>query len=143
MKFEFPEDRKYFESLFGVSNIDQCSDFFDFRDPKVKRKEFSLIRKKVFANLIEKHGFVCQLSCHEDCLQKPTQVDHLIPLATNQLNKKSRRLNALPRKKVVAQSFGSNNPINLILACSRCNAFKKHKLPDKDMISRIIIKTES
>jgi 5-methylcytosine-specific restriction endonuclease McrA len=41
-------------------------------------------------------------------------------------------------KKVPALSYGSNDLANLVLACKRCNAFKKHLMPSKELISRIL-----
>jgi 5-methylcytosine-specific restriction endonuclease McrA len=56
------------------------------------------------------------------------QLDHLIPLSSNELNKRLRALPRVGKAKVARQSFGSNHADNLILACKRCNAFKKHRL---------------
>jgi len=102
---------------------------FDFRDPKLKRKEFGLIRNKVYKKLVADHGEKCQLKLCADCSQeKVFAVDHFIPLSSNELNKKIRKLKASKGKKVLSQSFGSNDISNLRIACKRCNDFKKHRI---------------
>lgn len=102
---------------------------FDFRSPLVKRKEFNLIRNKVFKELVGKYGKKCQLKIHPDCSKEEKfDVDHYVPLSTNQLNKSLRDLKPKVGKKVASQSFGSNDISNLRIACKRCNSFKKHKI---------------
>jgi 5-methylcytosine-specific restriction endonuclease McrA len=77
------------------------------------------------------------LRCHPDCTEIGVEVDHLIPLSSNVLNKKLRKMKGENKKKVPAQSFGSNDLSNFILACSRCNAFKKHRLPSSELLTRM------
>jgi len=102
---------------------------FDFRNPSIKRKEFNQIRNKVFKELSEKYGEKCQLNlCKDCCKEKSFEVDHFIPLSTNELNKKLRGMKAEKGKKVPSQSFGSNDISNLRIACKKCNAFKKHRI---------------
>jgi hypothetical protein len=102
---------------------------FDFRDPKIKRDEFNKIRNNIFKKLVSKYEKNCQLNLHKDCSkEKLFDVDHYIPLSTNELNKKIRGIKPKDGKKVPAQSFGSNDISNLRIACKRCNAFKKHKI---------------
>ena len=102
---------------------------FDFRSPVIKRKEFNLIRNEVFKELVVKYGKKCQLSMHPDCSKKKTfDVDHYIPLSTNKLNKNLRKMKSGVGKKVISQSFGSNDISNLRIACKCCNSFKKHKI---------------
>jgi len=102
---------------------------FDFRDSLIKRREFNLLRPKIYKELILKYGKKCQLNIHPDCSkEKIFDVDHYIPLATNKLNKILRRLKPENGKKVPSQSFGSNDISNLRIACKRCNAFKKHRI---------------
>lgn len=133
MQFEYSEDREFFVNLLagGDEKIfeTEFSDYFDFRHPAIKRWEFNKTRKKVLASLLEKYGEVCQLRIHPDCSkEKIWEPDHIIPLSTNELNKKLRHMARTSSEKVPAQSFGSNHPKNLILACKRCNAFKKHRI---------------
>jgi hypothetical protein len=53
-------------------------------------------------------------------------------------------LKARPGKKVLTQAYGSNNPLNLVLACKRCNAHKKHNFPSVEQLGRILsIRLES
>lgn len=102
---------------------------FDFRDPKIKRFEFNKLRNDLFRKLLDKHGEICQLRlCADCCVVKRFDIDHYIPLSTNELNKKLRGLKPKDGKKVPSQSFGSNDIANLRIACKRCNAFKKHRI---------------
>ena len=138
MDFEFSEDREYFDRCFTCwGGLDSRMDLFDFRDPELKRKEFEKIRNKVFEELKVSYGESCQLKCHEDCTGVATQVDHLIPLSSNELNKKLRLLKGTDGKKTISQSFGSNAITNFVLACKRCNAFKKHRFPDQELLRGI------
>ena len=93
IQFEHPEDRKFFiDRLAGGDEQKFEAEFlncFDFREPAIKRKEFKALRTKAFRDLREKHGETCQLRIHADCSKdKRWEVDHIIPLATNELNKK-------------------------------------------------------
>jgi len=133
MDFTYKADYNYFVRLLAKGDRHlfekKYKYLFDFRDPKIKRKEFNFIRKKVFSDLVKRYGLVCRLKLHPDCSKiKKFDVDHIIPLSTNELNKKLRNMKPQLGKKVSTQSFGSNHPYNLTLACSRCNAFKKHKI---------------
>lgn len=102
---------------------------FDFRPPTIKRKEFNLIRNKVFKELVLKYGKKCQLKIHPNCgKEKKFDVDHFIPLSTNKLNKSLRKMKPEKGKKVISQSFGSNDISNLRIACKCCNSCKKHKV---------------
>lgn len=140
--FEFVEDEKYFANILCNGDIgileSKYSKMFDFRSPIVKRKEFNVIRNKIYSELVTKYGKICMLKMHPDCSpEKKLVVDHLIPLSSNILNKKLRGLKAELGKKVKSQSFGSNNVSNLILACERCNSYKKHNLPDKNLFQEV------
>jgi 5-methylcytosine-specific restriction endonuclease McrA len=133
MNFQYKADLKYFADLLANGNIGQLKKqykgYFDFRDPLIKRKEFNLIRGKIFKDLIKKYRGKCQLKLVEDCSVDTTLVvDHFIPLSSNILNKKLRKLKAAKGKKVLTQSFGSNNPANFVLACAKCNSNKKHRI---------------
>lgn len=112
--------------------------FFDFRDPSIKRKEFNAKRNSIYSALLKKYGRQCLLSLNDKCTrQKNLVIDHFIPLSSNELNKKLRHLRPSNGKKVPTQSFGSNNIANLILACEKCNGFKKHKIPTKEMWEKL------
>lgn len=103
-------------------------DYFDERAPQVKRAEFNKLRHKLYEELGESYGYSCMLNLLEACLDTENlAIDHLIPLSSNELNKKLRNVQSLPSKKVVTQSYGSNNIKNLAIACSKCNDFKKHR----------------
>src|SRR5262245_13000557 len=133
MQFKYPEDRKYFANLLAGGDekrLDrEFSDYFDFREPTIKRLEFNKMRRKFLADLIEKNGEVCHWHAHLDCSkEKIWELDHIIPLKTNELNKKLRGMIRVSNRKVPSQSFGSNHPKNLVLSCKRCNAFKKHRI---------------
>ena len=138
MDFEFKEDEQHFVSLFlliGGLEGNRC--LFDFRPPDLKRKEFNKIRHTVFQKLLDEYGNYCQLHCHEDCTGEAKEVDHLIPLSSNVLNKQLRNMMGQAGKKVPAQSFGSNHTSNFIMACKRCNAYKKHRFPDVEILENI------
>jgi hypothetical protein len=86
-------------------------------------------KKKLLDELISTHGGKCQLNIHPECNRDGIfEPDHIVPLSTNELNKKLRVIKPTGIEKVLAQSFGSNHIKNLTLACKRCNAFKKHRL---------------
>lgn len=131
--FEYPEDREFFANLLADGNNARLekdfSDYFDFRHPAIKRWEFNKTKKKLLAELILEHGGKCQLRIHPDCSkEKIWEPDHIVPLSTNELNKKLRGIKRTGIEKVLAQSFGSNHIKNLTLSCKRCNSFKKHRL---------------
>ncbi len=129
MNFEFDEDRLYFEKVMGVP-IKKIETLFDFRDARIKRKEFNRVRNILFQELKKRYGITCMLAltcCNSD---SGFVIDHIIPLSTNQLNKELRNIKANTGKKVIAQSFGSNHFDNLVIACNTCNNSKKHKILD-------------
>lgn len=133
INFEYPEDREYFANLLANGDIEKLdrdfSDLFDFEHPAIKREKFNKIKKKVLQELMEKYNGECQLKIHEDCSKvEKFEVDHIIPLSSNELNKKLRGMTRISSEKVERQSFGSNNMRNMVLACKRCNAFKKHRM---------------
>lgn len=133
MNFEFPEDKHYFMSLFGVADEaefdDQFDKIFDFKTKDEKRREFDGVRSRLLPLLRVRDKNTCQLRLNGSCLgSENLVVDHIIPLATNELNKKLRKMKPVGGKKVPSQSFGSNHIDNLQLACQNCNNFKKHRI---------------
>jgi len=133
MQFKYPEDREFFANFLADGDKkrleEEFSECFDFRHPAIKRWEFNKVRKKMLDELVRKYGGKCQLRIHPDCSKDGKfEPDHIIPLSTNELNKKLRHMTRTSGEKVPAQSFGSNHPKNLILTCKRCNAYKKHRL---------------
>ena len=138
--FEYSEDRSFFAQLFGVSENELLLRYralFDFRALVVKRALFQLQRIKLWEQLrtVTEPSCFLQLSSHCTGTQQLV-LDHLIPLATNELNKKLRKQKAAFGHKVSAQSFGSNNLENLTFACTTCNNYKKHRLPSAELIQR-------
>lgn len=145
INFEHPKDREYFANLLANGNVEKLdrdfSDLFDFEHPAIKREKFNKIKKKVLKELVEKYGNECQLKIHPDCSKvEKFEVDHIIPLSSNELNKKLRGMSRISSEKVERQSFGSNNMRNMVLACKRCNAFKKHKFLDKELYEKLLTK---
>jgi hypothetical protein len=139
LAFEYPEDAAFFRDLLSdVGGLEAWGTLFDFRDPDTKRREFGRIRNQVYEALVTMEGATCQLNCHDECSGTPDEVDHLIPLKTNVLSKQLRKMSGSKGKKVSSLSYGSNKAPNLVLACSRCNAFKKHRMPSQEIISRIL-----
>jgi len=131
--FQYPEDREFFANFLAGGDKkrleEEFSECFDFRHPAIKRWEFNKVRKKMLVELTQKYGGKCQLRIHPDCSKDGKfEPDHIIPLSTNELNKKLRHMARTSGEKVPAQSFGSNHSKNLILTCKRCNAYKKHRL---------------
>src|SRR3989338_5648024 len=103
MNFQYKADLKYFTDLLANGNISQFKkrymDYFDFRDPLVKRKEFNLIRSKIFKGLVKKYNGKCQLKLVQGCSIDTTLViDHFIPLSSNELNKQLRQLKPIKGK---------------------------------------------
>jgi 5-methylcytosine-specific restriction endonuclease McrA len=141
MEFLFPEDQKIFQKLLCDEHEDlsKYESLFDFRPPILKRQEFNKIMKQVRLQLENLYGRVCQLQCSNLCnIERGINIDHLIPLSSNKLNKELRQLKALKGKKVLTQSFGSNNLSNLVLACKKCNSYKKHRFLSKAELKRIL-----
>ena len=141
--FEYPEDGQFFADLLtdgDVNLLDHAySDLFDFRHPAIKRWEFDKVRKNLLRDLIEKHNGKCQLGIHPLCSpDHGLEPDHIIPLSSNVLNKELRPLTPTTSAKVESQSFGSNHPRNLTLACKKCNALKKHRLLDGQTLRRLL-----
>ncbi len=131
INFEFLEDEIFFEKILCKKgkSTGEFHFLFDFREPKIKRVKFNKNRNRLFKNLKDVYGLKCFLNYTNICYEKSGfVVDHLIPLSSNKLNKELRKLKAEKGKKVKTQSLGSNKIQNLIIACKKCNSFKKHKL---------------
>jgi 5-methylcytosine-specific restriction endonuclease McrA len=141
MNFEYPEDRLFFRRLLcgRRKTLSSYRRLFDARPPRTKRAEFNRMMPKLRAELIKRHGQMSQLQLVEDCgLKHGLAIDHLIPLSSNKLNKELRRLAAKPGRKVASQSFGSNDLSNLVLACGRCNGYKKHRFLEPAQFRQIL-----
>jgi 5-methylcytosine-specific restriction endonuclease McrA len=141
MNFTFPEDRTHFADLLcdGDAELLSCryGHLFDFRDPAAKRADFNRVKQDIRRRHLAAYGPRCMLQYPGICTGGPLVLDHFIPLSSNVLNKELRTVRAQRGKKVPTQSFGSNHPDNLVLACERCNAFKKHRLPDRELVARV------
>jgi hypothetical protein len=141
LQFEFPEDEECLRKLLREPNedIDKYELLFDFRSHIVKRKEFNHQYGHLLSILHEQYGTACQLQCSCVCrIRTGVVVDHLLPLRTNELNKKLRHLSAPLVNKVSSQSFGSNHPNNLVIASYSCNNHKKHRFLPRDAMKRIL-----
>lgn len=151
MRFDHPEDEQYFRELLCAVGEDlaEYADLFDFRPPMEKRREFQRLRSTHLSSLQDQCGETCFLRCAPDCdVRSGLTVDHVIPLSTNKLAKQLRRLSASRiatgrLRKAPTQSFGSNHPRNLALACNNCNSFKQNKILDQAAIRRILELTSS
>lgn len=131
-EFEYPEDKKFYANLLTDGDeqklVDDYAEYFDFRAPEVKRREFNKLRKSILPILLKRDNGKCQLhfdDCEED---QHLVVDHLIPLSSNKLNRKLRGERTTNGKKPKTQSFGSNHLKNLVIACEHCNSWKKHRI---------------
>lgn len=120
-------EKKFFDSL----NLNLSDKHFDSRDPLVKRKEFNSQRNKLLKQILKERHAECQLKLLDQC-EGNIVLDHMVPLSSNYLNKYLHKEKAEKGKKVVTQSFGSNHPGNLLLACERCNNYKKHRFVRRD-----------
>jgi 5-methylcytosine-specific restriction endonuclease McrA len=141
IEFDFPEDCAFFEALLCQpgESLQRYAELFDLRPPVLKRREFNQRREQLLSTLIEAYGQRCLLGYSGLCnLHSGLAVDHLIPLSSNKLNKELRHLAPEPGKKVSAQSFGSNDIHNLILACNNCNGHKKHRFLESDRLRTIL-----
>ena len=128
MEFEFAEDKIFFKKLLGEEYFEKYKTLFDFRPVDIKRKDFSAVRNKIFEELVSRYGLSCMLHFKVCDSNSGFAVDHLLPLSTNQLNKKLRRIKPERGKKVRTQSIGSNHWDNLVIACNKCNGYKKQRL---------------
>lgn len=142
--FEYPEDREFFDQLLrGCGGVDSNAVLFDFRSPLEKRRDFQRVRDDAFQTLLAGLGPKCELACHPDCAGTAEELDHLIPLASNALNKQLREFRGQDGHKVPSQSFGSNAIRNLVLSCRRCNAFKKNKMPSEGQVLHVLCVREN
>jgi hypothetical protein len=139
--FEHDEDRKFFCKLLSSddSGLNRYYELFDFRDPKQKRREFSLMRKVLLNILVETEGWVCKLGYVGICDESSGfSVDHIIPLSSNVLNKEIRKIQGVAGKKTPTQSFGSNSKKNLVISCNACNGHKKHRFLSTEKILELL-----
>ena len=133
MQFLYEADREHFQRLLCDEGRD-LSDYsmlFDSRPPREKRIEFNSTRQKYLALLTERFGQRCMLKIAADCdVNSGLQVDHIIPLSSNVLNRLLRSAGTSRDsdgrlRKASAQSIGSNHLRNLALACRNCNSLKR------------------
>lgn len=144
--FQHRDDQRFFEDLLCEAGEDLSlyADLFDFRSPGEKRKEFIRSRAAILSALENRFGKSCMLQFAPDCdVASGISLDHLIPLSSNKLNRVLRNVGTSRTlegrlKKAPSQSFGSNGPRNVVLACNNCNSFKKHKLLDRSAIKRVL-----
>jgi 5-methylcytosine-specific restriction endonuclease McrA len=140
LPFQFATDGAYFSELLCQADetLAHYATLFDFRSPATKRAEFNHIKVHLTQQFQQHYGPICQLRYTPLCDSSYGLVlDHIIPLSTNVLNKKLRALTPQAGKKVVSQTFGSNHPDNLALACVGCNSHKKHKLLKREELQSI------
>ena len=135
MNFKYPEDEQFFASILCDGDKKKLKDQFmfqfDFSDPVSKRKAFGKLKKMMMAEVLKDRKRRCELKLAPDCKDQGLVLDHMVPLASNELNKHLRKMSAPSGKKVPSQSFGSNHPSNFISACEACNNFKKHRFIKK------------
>lgn len=144
--FEFEADRQFFTQLLCAEgeSLDDYAELFDFDPPAAKRAEFARIRNDILQRRLAELGETCQLRLNERCdTSSGLTIDHVIPLSSNNLNKALRAMGTsrTPEGRLIktpTQSFGSNHPRNLILACASCNGHKKNRILDRDTLRRIL-----
>ncbi len=128
--FRYKKDKQYFADLFADGSIGMLQKKyglrFDFRNPTIKRREYNADKQELFPLIFKRAKGICQI-CKS---VRGIEIDHIVPLASNQLNKKFRKMCPTKiggkLKKVPSESYGSNNPKNLQLACKSCNRKKWH-----------------
>jgi len=135
--YEYPEDEQFFVSLLGEDAL--ISDIFDFRDAKFKRREFAKVRQHIMREFFAAGRIKCELRLLDSCNDNDLVLDHIVPLSSNELNKRIRKLPPPRGKKIQRQSFGSNHPGNLLVACTKCNGHKKHRFIKTDGENWIIV----
>ena len=142
MQFEHPEDEEFFALLLANENKEElrakCMPRFDFLESSVKRADFDKLKKLVMKKMAQEGRTKCELHLLEDCDSQNLVLDHIVPLSSNELNKHLRKMTAPQGKKVPTQSFGSNDPRNFLVACEKCNNFKKHRFIKKDALGWVI-----
>lgn len=134
--FEYPDDEQFFASLLSEGNKEALrAEFmhkFDFREPSLKRAVFDKLKRLVMEEMAQEGRTKCELHLVADCDSQNLVLDHIIPLSSNELNKHLRRMTAPQGKKVPAQSIGANHRENFLVACAKCNNFKKHRFIKKE-----------
>jgi 5-methylcytosine-specific restriction endonuclease McrA len=134
--FEYPEDEQFFASLLAGGSKEELREKFlhrfDFREPSLKRTVFDKLKRLVKEEMTQEGRVKCELHLVADCDSQNLVLDHIIPLSSNELNKHLRKITAPQGKKVPAQSFGANHRENFLVACAKCNNFKKHRFIKKE-----------
>lgn len=144
--FTYEQDRAYFEQLLCEPDetIEDYADLFDLdRSPNAKRFEFARLSGRRLQELRELLGDVCQLTYAPGCDPRSgLVVDHLIPLSSNKLNKESRHIPTSRQdgklREAPTQSFGSNQPRNLVLACTSCNSLKQNRFLERQKLRSVL-----
>ena len=136
MQFEHPEDEEFFASLLANGSKEELRaklmPRFDFREPSAKRADFDKLKQLAMKEMAQEGRTKCELHLVDDCDSQNLVLDHIVPLSSNELNKHLRKMVAPHGKKVPTQSFGSNDPRNFLVACEKCNNFKKHRFIKKE-----------
>lgn len=142
MKLKYKEDWDYFKINLDFVKDEIFNTLFDDTDSLEKRKQYNIIKKQVYKELMDDQKGDCYLNIDGICnISSGYQIDHIIPLTTNILNKKLRNMKSEDRsKKVPSESYGSNHINNLILTCKSCNQHKKHRLLNKKEYQDIFIR---
>ncbi len=135
--YEYPEDEQFFIALLGKDELNP--DIFDFRDSKLKRREFEKVREHLKGQMLAAGRTTCELRLLYTCIDNDLVLDHIIPLSSNELNKRIRKLPPPRGKKIKRQSFGSNHPSNLLVACAKCNGYKKHRFIRREREKWVIV----
>jgi 5-methylcytosine-specific restriction endonuclease McrA len=128
LNFKYTEDKQYFAKKLSDGSIERLEKYyanqFDFRNPVIKRKEFNAHRNELMHILRKRSDGICEI-CRKSI---GTEIDHIVPLSTNVLNKNLRNLSTRVidgvRRKAPSESYGSNHISNLQLACKICNRKK-------------------
>ena len=140
IEFRSEQEKQYFTDLLcsDGESIDDYSYLFDFREPIEKRVEFNKKRKKILEYLLEVEGTDCILHFENCDLSYGYNVDHIIPLSSNVINKHIHKIPAEKGKKVKTASYGSNDIYNFGITCKKCNNHKMHRFLTKEEMREIL-----
>jgi hypothetical protein len=146
LELPHPKYRLFFERMLcrNGETLEIYADLFDFGSVRAKRSAFARIRTARLNELVDRFGSICMLQFAPDCnVASGLCLDHLIPLSSNKLNKELLGTTTFRDadgnfRKAPTESFGSNAPRNLVLACTNCNSFKQSKFLDCATIARAL-----
>jgi hypothetical protein len=146
LELPHPKYRLFFERMLcrNGETLEIYADLFDFGPIRAKRSAFASIRTARLNELVDRFGSICMLQFAPDYnVASGLCLNHLIPLSSNKLTKELLGATTFRDadgnfRKALTESFGSNAPRILVLACMNCNSFKQSKFLDCATIARAL-----